>query len=209
MRNKLSLFLLAALTTPCFALPVAPYAALHAGSQWHDAQLEDYRWEMGAHGSLGAEAGLELGAWQLGLRVMRSNTQQGTGIPGESGPDVHLTESAFILGRDLLAPLGFRLRGHLALGLLHLGYEPDSATYDLGGGSTVTVDYESMDEWQLGAGLGVLRQFAGPMALGLHAEYQRFGLDTAYRSGTNIEEQRDRFGFWTVRASLHFSFGGR
>jgi hypothetical protein len=209
MRIILLCILTVSAAAPANALPIAPYAAVHAGGQWHDGQLEDYRWEMGAHGSLGAEAGLELGAWQLGLRVMRSNTQQGTGIPGETGPDVRLTESAVILGRNLLSPLGFDLRGHLALGVLHVGYEPDSAEYSLGGGSTLSVDYAPMDEWQIGAGLGLLRQFAGPLALGLHAEYQRFGLDTAYRSGTDIEEQRDRFGFWTVRASLHFRLGGR
>jgi hypothetical protein len=49
----------------------------------------------------------------------------------------------------------------------------------------------------------------GPWSTGLEVERRVFGLDTAHRNGSVIEERRETFGEWSVRLEVARWFGRR
>lgn len=180
------------------------------GSTWLDPSLSDYRWDVNGSPTFGAElrAGIQRG--HLALRIWRSGTTQGTGIPGETTePEVKLTGVELGARARVLSLWGFRSYLGGAVGRLHIGYSPDEL--DLtppGSPDPVRVQFEPIDEWTLAYGLGLERDLFGVVALGLHVERLVFSLDTVHRNGGNIEERRERMGNWIGRLSLTRSFGG-
>jgi len=183
---------------------------LEAGGTWLDPTLANYRWDISGNASYGLELRAGIDRTHLGLRLWRSGTTQGTGIPGETTePKVRLT-GVELVGRLRVANFwGFRSFLSAGGGLLHMGYSPDELSIvPQGASEAILVRFQSIDEWTMSYGFAVERNLFGMVALGLHLERLTFSLDTLHRNGGNIEEQRERFGNWIGRLTLTRSFGG-
>ena len=174
-----------------------------AGALALDSHLSDYRWDTRPRPLYGLAGRVGFGRYAAGLRVWRATTSQATGIPGEtSSPTVNLTGTEGLAEVGLFRTAGFRFSTTGSFGLLHLGYSPDSWTFDPGTGEDVTVDFQPIDEWIAGLGLGVRRAIVGGLDLALAVERTWFRLDTAHRAGNEIVNQRETFGNWAARIEL-------
>lgn len=174
------------------------------GAVFIDRGLGDFRWDTRPAAVWGAHALVTRGRFASGLRVARSQTSQGTGIPGESqAPSVNLTALALVGQVRVAGYRGVELWGSAHAGRMHLGYSPDQLTFDAGGvNGPVTVDFDPITEWDFGGGMEIRRRFFRQVALGLQVEASSFALDTAHRRGDEIAESRDRFYNWAVRLEL-------
>ena len=188
----------AALSGPVMAetwdLEIGPLA----GATSFDAGLSDYRWDTTPRFESGLETTMGQGRWRAGLRFLRSQTTQGTGLElGTADPTVRATNGA-LLGRVLAAqPAGIGIWVTAHAGWLHLGYTPDQVSFD-----SVTVNFEPVDELALGGGLALRRTLGNSWALALSGEASTFALDTAHRQGDEIVFQRDRFWNWSARLAV-------
>ncbi len=175
-----------------------------AGALGLDRDLADYRWDTRPALQAGAHATLYRGRFGAGLRFWRARTTQASGIPGESqAPRVNLTGIELVGQVRFVTYAGVELWGSAHGGRLHLGYDPDQLTFDLGLTSgPVTVDYEPISEWDLGLGLELRGELTTHMALSLQAESSTFALDTSHRRGDEIVQSRERFYGWSLRLQV-------
>ena len=175
-----------------------------AGSLILDEELSNYRWDTSARAVWGVSAALSGKRHTLGARFWRSTTSQSTGIPGVAkSPTVNLTGSEATGEFRLARFAGFAVLASGSLGLLHVGYAPDRLVVDLqGGGETLAVDLEPLDEALLGVGLAIRRNLARRFELALGVHHSWFGLETNHRVGDDLETRRETFGNWTVRVEL-------
>jgi len=166
-----------------------------------DPGLDDYRWDVSPTMQSGAQATLYWKWLAAGARVWRAHTTQASGIPGESqAPRVNLTGIELTAGARALSIRGVELWGSAHAGRLLLGYDPDQLTFDSGGiGEPITVAYQPIDEWDVGAGIELRREIARQMSLALETTVTSFALDTAHRRGNEIVEARERFYAWNLR----------
>ena len=168
-----------------------------------DPSLENYRWDVAPALQMGAQASLFRGRFAGGLRAWRSYTTQATGIPGETrSPRVALTGLECIAQGRMVSYRGVELWGAVHGGRLFLAYDPDQLTVDTGAGSSVTVDFDSISEFDYGFGIEIRGDLTPQLALALQAERTSFSLDTAHRSGDEIVESRERFSPWSLRAQV-------
>jgi len=166
-----------------------------------DPSLDDYRWDVSPAMQSGAQATLYWKRLAAGARLWRAHTTQASGIPGETqAPRVNLTGVEFTAGARALSIRGVELWGSAYAGRLLLGYDPDQLTFDSGGiGEPITVAYQPIDEWDVGAGIALRREIARQMSLALETTATSFALDTAHRRGSEIVEARERFYTWNLR----------
>lgn len=168
-----------------------------------DQRLRDFRWDTEAHAVLGAAGRAEFGPLGAGVRIWRTQTSQATGIPGsEIRPDVALTGTDLLGEARLLSVVGFRLLAAGSIGVLHIGYSPDTLLVDDGSGSTVRINYDPISEWTAGVGLGVRRTLVGGLEASVGVDRSWFRLDTTHRAGDEIVRERETFGNWTARVEL-------
>ena len=175
-----------------------------AGAVMFDRSLDNYRWDIGPTLQTGLQATLYRGRFGAGVRLLRAQTTQASGIPGEAQvPHVNATGLDIVGELRVVRYRGAELWGSAHAGRLHLGYDPDQLTFDTGGvGGPVTVAYDPISEWELGLGLEVRGELTRHMALSLQAEQSSFALDTAYRSGAAIVQTRERFYNWSLRLQV-------
>lgn len=175
-----------------------------AGSLSLDTDLADYRWDVTPAAVWGAQAIAGRSGLAFGLRSWRTNTTQGTGLQGETrDPVVHLTSLEAVGQLRLARFLGSELWGGVQAGLLRVAYEPDSFTFEAGGGAgPVTVNYKDIDAWNLGLGLEWRRPLARRLTLAVQVERSSFALDTSHRRGDEIVDERDRFANWAARLQM-------
>jgi hypothetical protein len=180
------------------------------GAAQLDPHLSDYRWDTATTARLGAQVFVERGRLLAGVRASRMQTTQASGIPGETrAAKAHLTAFELVAGARALSLLSVDVCALASGGLLHLGYDPDRASYvPLGGGPEIVVDYAPVDTWTAGAGLLLRRAVTSRLALGLHLERTYFALDTAHRAGAAITEQRETFGSWGAHLLLSWTAAG-
>ena len=180
---------------------------LGAGSQLLDARLDDYRWEVDPRPVLGAELWLRRGRLELGAGLDRSSTRQGTGLPGVvTAPRVDLTAATLRARFDLVDVGGVSVGTAAGLGGLHLGWDPDTATWSVDGSATpIRVDYAPVDTWRIELGLRARVTLSGPVSMGVASTWSTFALDTAHRSGDAIVERRERFDAFDARLFLRWS----
>jgi hypothetical protein len=176
------------------------------GSIRLDPALANYQWDVTPRLAWGGQVMAGEGRWALGPRVLATQTTQGSGVSGTSGPVVHATSWELVGNARLAKPLGVELLALGSSGLLHLGYQPDQMTLDVSG-TPVVVDFHPIDEWIGGAGLAARRELVGPWRAGLEGEWRRFSMDTAHRNGSVIETQRQSFDDWSIRLELARRFG--
>ena len=195
--------------------PVTASGDNTAGSDWQlaigpligatalDQSLANYRWDTRPALQSGVQATLYRGRFGAGVRVLRSQTTQGSGILGATeAPQVNLTSFDIIGEARVVRYLGAELWGTAHTGLLHLGYDPDQIVFDPGAGGPITVAYDPISEWDFGLGLEVRRELMTHMALSLQAEGSTFALDTARRRGNEIVQSRERFYGWSLRLQV-------
>jgi len=171
-----------------------------------DPGLADYRWDTGPAFQAGVQATVYRGRFSAGLRLMQSGTTQSTGIPGESvAPEVNLTSINMLGQVRAVRHWGVELWGSAHAGILHMGYDPDQMTFDLGGaGGPITVDFAPISEWDVGLGLDMRSDLTPHVALSLQVDGSTFALDTAHRSGNQIVNSRERF--YTVGIRLQIAW---
>ena len=182
-----------------------------AGGVLLDSDLDNYRWDVKPHAAWGIEAWAAQGPFELGLVLDRATTRQSTGIPGESfAPDVRMTTLA-LRGRYVAGSWwGLEPFTQVQAGRMHMGWSPDGAELDVLGGTTpVQVNYEPLDTWRLGVGVGIRHWLTSRLALGLQMEHTSFSLETLHRNGDTIEEQRERFGNWQWGVQMSIAPSGR
>jgi hypothetical protein len=173
-----------------------------AGATSLDPQLADYRWDTSPRLEAGLESTVGRGRWRLGLRLLRSETTQGTGLgTGYDDPVVRLTSGEAVGRYRVAAPLGVEVWAGAHAGWLHLGYTPDALAITPGAGlDPVNVDFAPVNEAVLGGGLELRRPLGRSWALALAADASTFALDTSHRRGDEIVRQRQRF--WNGSARL-------
>jgi hypothetical protein len=199
-----AILVLCLLATASVAAPWRLEVGPVAGAVSLDPALADYRWATTPSLQAGLATAVGRNRWRLGLRLLRSETTQGTGLGAAyADPTVQLT-SAEVLGRyTVVRTLGVdvSLAGHA--GWLHLGYTPDRLDLaSTGGAGTVTVDYRPVDEAVVGGGLELRRGVGRRWAVALAADASSFALDTAHRRGDAIVESRERFWNWSARLTV-------
>jgi len=172
-----------------------------AGAVSLDPALANYRWDTQPSLQSGLETSVGQGRWRLGLRYLRSETTQGTGLAGAyADPTVKLTNAEVVASYTVARPWGIEIRAAGHAGWLHLGYTPDQLDFEPGGAaSTVTVNYEPLDEPVLGGGLALGHGLGRNWAMALAVDASTFALDTSHRRGDEIVQQRERFWNWSAR----------
>jgi hypothetical protein len=176
------------------------------GALTPDADLSHYRWDTSPRATLGAYAGIERGPVEIGLHAWTASTTQDTGLDDVAPPSVRLGAVELAAGWRLFSAAGVGLVALASAGRVHLGYHPDSATFDVGG-NDVTVDFDPIDEWIFGGGLAARRAIGHVLMAGARVDYHVFGLETAHRNGDVIERDRESFGNWSGRLELSYRFG--
>jgi hypothetical protein len=175
----------------------------YGGACLLDAHLQDYRWDTEPRAVWGLQGTWMRSRFGVGARVWRTRTAQDSGILGESqSPEVKLTGLELVVEPRLGSWRGFHFFASGTGGLLHIGYAPDSITYEEFGGESVQVEYSPIDEWILGGGLGARHHFPGRTTLGVSVEHSIFRLDTAHRSDDAVVRDRETFINWTARLEL-------
>lgn len=173
-----------------------------AGAVALDPALSDYRWATEPSLQAGLATAVGRGRWSLGLRLLRSETSQGTGLgPSYADPTVRLTSGELLARYEVARPLGVAVgvTGHA--GWLHLGYTPDELEI-AAAGDPVNVDYEPVDEAVLGGGLELRRGVGRSWDVALAADASSFALDTSHRRGDGIVHSRERFWNWSARLTV-------
>lgn len=195
---------------PAFAAGFAGGVSAYLGARALDASLDDYRWDVEPARALGAEAWIARSRLELALAVERSSTEQGTGLPGvSSAPRVDLTHVALRLRTRLFSLGPVRCHGGVGLGRLHLGWNPDRATYEVAGlPDPLTIEYAPVDTWRSELELGARIALPGPVDVGLASTWSRFDLETAHRDGDGIVERTDTFSTLDARVFLSWSLWG-
>jgi len=185
---------------PAWTLAAGPVT----GGVSFDQDLANFRWDTRPAAQWGVHALLHRRRFAAGMRLWRARTTQSSGIPGESqAPNVNLT------GVELLGSIrafrygGLELWGISHAGRLHLGYDPDQQTFDVGGiAEPIAVDYAPISEWEFGLGIELRKEFMSRVAVALQGERTTFALDTAHRRGNEIVQARDRFYSWNLRLQV-------
>ena len=179
------------------------------GATQLDPHLADYRWNADPRMCFGAQATAEAGRWMVGVRGLRTQTTQSSGIPGEgSAPNVRLTSFEAVGGVRVTSFVGIELHAVASAGRAHLGYDPDHMAFTpLSGGSDIVVEFAPIDTWTAAGGVWLRRPVAVGLAVGLQLDRSYFALDTAHRSGDGIEEQRETFGNWGARFEVSWVLG--
>ena len=188
------------------AVGVSPYV----GARTLDQALDDYRWDIGPARLIGAEAWIAFARFEAAFAVERSSTEQSTGLPGpNSSPQVDLTQVALRLRARLVSWGPVHLLAGAGAGRLHLGWDPERATYVVSGlPDPLTVEYEPIDTWRTELELGARIALPGPVDLGLATTWAHFDLETAHRSGTEIVERDETFSTLDARVFLSWSLWG-
>ena len=209
----------------CAALATNAFAGTDAGGQpqpaWQlelgavigtaapDGDLADFRWDINPALQTGLAATIYHGRFGFGARVLRTQTTQASGIPGETqAPDVNLTTTELVGRVKALEYWGVALWGSAHGGLLHVGYDPDRLTFDTGIlPEPITIDYASINEFAAGLGVELRTEIARHAAISLQAEQTTFALDTAHRVGSEIVQSRDRFYSWSLQLQVSWLLG--
>jgi hypothetical protein len=172
------------------------------GAMLFDKHLADYRWDTSVALQPGIRLGVHHARCSAALRTSWSETEQSTGLIGETeSPRVHLTQLDLALEGRIATLYGVQVWGSGHGGRMFLGYEPDQMTVDAGG-SPVTVSFDAINEWSYGAGVAFRHDVARHLALGLQLDGTGFHLDTAHRSGSEIIESREGFVNWSLSLAL-------
>ena len=205
-----SCFLSAAILGAAGAVSPAPVWAkaprvavsLLGGYVQPDLSLSDYRWDASGRADWGLEAAAGAGRFEAGLRYLRWQTRQGTGISGaDDSPAVRVSRLEVLARARILSGAGFRLLGTGAVGRVHLGYSPDRLRIDTGSGP-VEVSFPPVDDWSGALGMAVERDLGRKWSLGAEIERSLFAIDTAHRRGDEVVEERTTFANWNLRVRL-------
>jgi len=185
--------------TSAWRLAIGP----SAGAVALDQDLTNYRWDTRPAVQSGLQATLYHGRLAAGLRYWHSSTTQASGIPDTEALQVSLNGLDLVGQARIAKRWGLGLWGTAFAGRLHMGYDPDEATFDTGTAlGSVTVDFDPISEWQFGTGLELRTELTRQLALSLQGEGSTFALDTAHRKGSEIVESRDRFYNWSLRLQI-------
>lgn len=179
-------------------------AGLGAGAVSPDQSLTNYRWDTTPTALYALEATAGRGRVAAGLRLSRWNTSQGTGLAlADSDPQVRLTAMDFVGQVRVVEMAGWQLWGTALVGQLGIRYTPDQAVIPTGvPGGDITVQYDPIDELNLGLGLALRRDFGRRANVALVAEQSRFSLDTSHRRGDEIVSERQEFVNWSFRLQV-------
>ncbi len=174
------------------------------GGLGFDQDLANFRWDTRPAAQWGVHASLYRGRFAAGTRLWRAQTTQASGIPDESqAPHVNLTGVELLGSVRAFQYAGLELWGNAHAGRLHLGYDPDSQTFDVAGlPDPITVEYAPISEWSFGYGVEVRKEFMSRVAFALQGERSSFALDTAHRRGNEIIQARERFYSWNLRLQI-------
>jgi len=174
-----------------------------SGAVLPDAHLTDYQWDTTPRMGWGVQVLAGAGALAGGVRYRNSATTQDIGLSGVS-PSQVTQNTLELVGQGRLASLwGNQLVASGTAGWLHLGYEPDRIAFDPGGGSgPIVVDFDPVDEWIFGGGLGLRRTVGPGWSVGLDVGHRVFSMETAHRSGSAIVTGREAFGEWSAHLEL-------
>ncbi len=177
---------------------------LGAGAVSPDQNLVNYRWDTRPAALYALEATAGRGRLAAGLRFSRWNTTQGTGLAlAEADPQVNLNALDFVGQARLVEMAGWQLWGTALVGRLGIRYAPDQAVISTGvPGGEITVQYDPIDEMNLGLGLALKRDFGRRVSAALLAEQSRFSLDTSHRRGDEIVFERQEFVNWSFRLQV-------
>ena len=174
------------------------------GTMVFDEKLADYRWDVRPATQSGIQGLVYRNRISGGLRLWQSSTTQESGIPGET-----LVPHVKLIGAELVGQLrivryrSVELWGLANTGRIHMGYSPDQATFDPGGGlAPITVDFDPISEWTLGYGATIRSDLGQHLALAMQVEQATFALNTAHRRGGEIVQERERFRNWSLRMEL-------
>jgi hypothetical protein len=171
------------------------YVGPIGGVMVYDPDLANYRWDIQPSFQSGLQATVQQGRFGAGARVWRAHTTQATGIPGETqAPTVTLTGVEFSGQARVVRYAGAELWGAAHGGWLHMGYDPDQLAVNPG----ITVAYDPISEWDIGAELQLRRDLSRYLALAVHGDWTSFAMDTAHRAGSEIVYSRERFHAWSV-----------
>lgn len=177
-----------------------------AGQTLLDAELADFRWDTSPRAHWGGELWGRRGAWMAALQFRRGSSRQSTGLEDVAALDVDLRSLAASVRWMPLRWKGLEPFAGVEAGRLHLRWSPDRLeVVPTGGGTPVTVDFESLDRWQLGLHLGSQWHLHPRTALQLRVGYDRFTLPTAHRRGDEIVEETRAFGSWNWSLAVAFS----
>ncbi len=179
-------------------------AGLGAGAVSPDQSLTNYRWDTTPTALYALEATAGRGRFAAGLRLSRWNTSQGTGLAlADSDPQVRLTSMDIVGQVQVVKMAGWQLWGTALVGRLGIRYAPDQTVIPTGvPGGEITVQYDPIDEMNLGLGLALRRDFGDRASVGLVAEQSRFSLDTSHRRGDEIVSERQEFVNWSYRLQV-------
>ncbi|MCP4573444.1 MAG: hypothetical protein GY838_13895 [bacterium] len=177
---------------------------LGAGAVSPDQGLADYRWNTNPTALYAVQASVGRGRFALGLRLSRWGTSQGTGLSqDEPDPAVNLTAVDLVGQLRVVEFAGFQLWGSGLIGRVNLSYTPDRLTVDTGTpGQELTVNYETINETDLGLGLEIKRGFGRRLTTAVLAERTVFHLDTRHRRGREIVSERQEFANWSLRLQV-------
>lgn len=169
-----------------------------------DPSLDEFRWSLATHPGWALQARTGLGGSRVGVRISRTGTTQSTGLPDEAlEPEVALTSLQAIVQHRLIPLAGVDVLAHVGVGLLHVSWDPDEATYDVQGLSEpVTVFYEATDDWTFSAGAVLERTVLPRLSVALELDHTWFLMDVSRRDGDLVEITREGFGNWNARAGL-------
>lgn len=207
----------AALTAPARGAAAAPALAswwslgILGGTTRPDPAFADYQWDTQPRLAWGAEMLVGTGPVAGGARVWRTGTTQ---VVDPSGPTVSTTVHVTtwdLVGQGRVATVwGTEVLAMASAGVAALAYDPDRVAVATGGpGGSVTVDLEPITEWNAAAGLALRRPLGHRWSAGLELDHRVFRLDTAHRSGNQIEIERRGFGDWSARLGLAWLVGRR
>lgn len=163
------------------------------GARQLDDHLADYRWDAGPVPVFGLSGVAAHGRWSLQAGVVRSGTEQATGLPGiDTVPTVGLTSFGLRGGATLFHAGPFHADAGVGLHRMHLAWDPDRLDVDVDG-TRVVVDFEAIDRWATSLDLGFAWDVTASAAIGLRARAERFSLETAHRRGDAIVEETETF----------------
>ena len=185
--------------------------AVLGGSTVFDSQLADYQWDVSPRAAWGASLMGGAGRFGVGTRVWTTTTVQHTGLAVPGGdPTVRSTTWDALGEARVTSALGTDVLLRANVGWLALRYSPDQLSVaNPGGGAPIVVDFKPVNEWIGGGAVALRHALPGSWSTGLEVERRVFGLDTAHRNGSVIEERRETFGEWSVRLEVARWFGRR
>jgi hypothetical protein len=169
-----------------------------------DPGLDEFRWSLATHPGWTVQARTALGVYRFGARVSGTGTTQGTGLPDEPRePEVALTSLQAVAERSAFQLAGVDVLAHLGVGLLHVSWDPDEASYDVPGfAEPVTVSYDSIDDWTVSLGGAFERTLLPRLSAAIEIDHTWFLMDVSRRDGDLVEISREAFGNWNARLGL-------